>query len=354
MTAKQKRKRDKKEFRKYIKIADDRVLNTEKAHIELLAADEIFVQVNYADCYWISNYGRMANNNRLDKSFRMHKTKESGENPVHWTVVSYDIDGTPCHVQTTPGVLVAEHFLLKNTGCNKLWHIDENIHNNYYKNLIYVSEKEYEFLRKHVITVEQLGREQEYRDYNTVKGNPAYGIWYFMYARCYPEKSSLIPNACYDEASMCDLWLNDKDAFAEWYSMNYYECGGEKMTIDKDLLCRGNKVYAPDKCCLLPQTLNGALASATKPRIKGGKPYAIGVEFSSYRNKYYAKIQPFGEEKAVLLHYWDTEKEAFQEYKLFKESEIRILALRYRDKLPDHIFDALIKYEVRPYSPYEK
>lgn len=43
-----------------------------------------------------------------------------------------------------------------------------------------------------------------------------------------------------------------------------------------------------------------------------------------------------------------------QEYKLFKESEIRILALRYRDELPDHIFDALIKYEVRPYSPYEK
>lgn len=43
-----------------------------------------------------------------------------------------------------------------------------------------------------------------------------------------------------------------------------------------------------------------------------------------------------------------------QEYKLFKESEIRILALRYRDELPDHIFDALIKCEVRPYSPYEK
>ena len=60
----------------------------------------------------------------------MHKTKESGENPVHWTVVSYDIDGTPCHVQTTSGVLVAEHFLLKNNGCNKLWHIDENIRNN--------------------------------------------------------------------------------------------------------------------------------------------------------------------------------------------------------------------------------
>lgn len=43
-----------------------------------------------------------------------------------------------------------------------------------------------------------------------------------------------------------------------------------------------------------------------------------------------------------------------QEYKLFKESEIRILALQYRDKMSDYIFDALIKYEVRSYSPYKK
>lgn len=47
-------------------------------------------------------------------------------------------------------------------------------------------------------------------------------------------------------------------------------------------------------------------------------------------------------------------KKPFQEYKLFKESEIRTLALRYRDKIPGRLFDALIKYEVRPYSPYEK
>lgn len=58
-------------------------------------------------------------------------------------------------------------------------------------------------------------------------------------------------------------------------------------------------------------------------------------------------------DKQVKLHYWNTEEEAFQEYKLFKESEIRVFALRYRDKIPDRLFDALIKYEVRPYSPYE-
>ena len=54
---------------------------------------------------------------------------------------------------------------------------------------------------------------------------------------------------------MCDEWENSRDAFAEWYSANYYECDGERMAVDKDLLCRGNKEYAPDKCCLLPRQL---------------------------------------------------------------------------------------------------
>lgn len=51
---------------------------------------------------------------------------------------------------------------------------------------------------------------------------------------------------------MCDEWKNSRYTFAEWYSSNYYECSGERMTVDKDLLNRGNKEYAPDKCCILP------------------------------------------------------------------------------------------------------
>lgn len=346
---------ERKEFREYIKLSDDRVLDTKKKGIDLFGNDEIFVQVEGTNNYWISNYGRLINNIRKDKTFFFHKIDSGNpERSVHWTIVTYDIDGSAIHDETSPEILVAKHFLMKTAGCNKIWHIDENMNNNYYKNLIYVSVEEYESLRKHVMTDTKLGREQEYYDYNTVKGNPAYNIYNGIYGRCYG--GSMFVNQCYDDAYMCDEWKNDRDAFAEWYSVNYYECDGERMAVDKDLLNRGNKEYAPDKCCILPETINSALASATKrrSRYKSAKRYAIGVDYDKTRGKFYARITPFGQDKQVKLHYWDTEEEAFQEYKLFKESELRILALRYKDKIPDRLFDALIKYEVCPYSPYEK
>lgn len=240
---------ERKEFRDYIKLSDDKVLDTKKNNIDLLGDDEIFVQVEDTEHYWISNYGRLTNNMRKDKTFFFHKMNSGNpERSVHWTIVTYDFDGSAIHEETSPEILVAKHFLIKSTGCNKIWqwHIDDDMNNNYYKNLIYVSAEEYELLRKHVKTVAELGREQEYYDYNTVKGNPAYSIWAGIYGRCYGGNSLLV-NRCYDDAFMCDEWKNSRDAFAEWYSANYYECDGERMAVDKDLLNRGNKEYAPDK-----------------------------------------------------------------------------------------------------------
>lgn len=52
---KDRRKFERKDFRDYIKISDDKVLDTEKNNIDLLGGDEIFVQVKDTQHYWISN-----------------------------------------------------------------------------------------------------------------------------------------------------------------------------------------------------------------------------------------------------------------------------------------------------------
>ena len=62
-----------KEFRDYIKISDDKVLDTKKNNIELLGDDEVFVQVEDTKHYWISSHGRLTNNMRKDKTFFFHK-----------------------------------------------------------------------------------------------------------------------------------------------------------------------------------------------------------------------------------------------------------------------------------------
>ena len=52
---KDRRKFERKDFRDYIKLSDDKVLDTEKNNIDLLGGDEIFVQVKDTQHYWISN-----------------------------------------------------------------------------------------------------------------------------------------------------------------------------------------------------------------------------------------------------------------------------------------------------------
>lgn len=356
MTNKEKRLKARKEFRKYIKITDDKVLGLDKAGIERIANNEVFVQVEGTKFYWISNYGRLVSNIRSKHKYKLHKSN-SGNNKgsVHYTLITYDIDGSSYRTETNCAKLVAKHFLEKRNGQNRVWHIDRNVNNNYYKNLVWVTGSEYDKLRKEVISVEDLGRQQEYLSYVSNKNINPYNIWAGIYQRCYErESTSKNVNHCYDESFMCDSWRYDKDAFAEWYNAGYYDCDGEIMMVDKDLLFPGNKEYAPDKCCLLPQTINSALASCTKrrnfSRLRKTKNLPIGVRYDECRKKYYAEIRPFGHDRMVPLSYFDTPEDSFEEYKVIKKAELMILAVRYKSKIPDKIFRALMQYEIKPYG----
>lgn len=328
-----------KELREYLSIEDKRVLDIKKYGIDLIDNDEVFVLVNNTKNYWISNHGRLINN--LRGKFYFHKPG----NP-HSTLTSYH-NGYVGTIETYRDKLVAEHFLENVINYNSLWHIDGDKDNCYYKNLIWVNNREYIQLNCGSISIDELGRQQEYIPYISSKGNRAYSIWNGIYLRCY--KNS---DRDYKEARMCDLWRYDKKAFVEWYNSNYYECDGESMAVDKDLLFPGNKEYSPDKCCIIPQTINTMLSNCKKhykhTNHRKVSYLPMGVRCDT-PGKYYGQIKPFGCSETIKLSFWNTPEEAFAEYKRFKQADILLMALKYKNKIPKYIYDALLKVDVKSY-----
>lgn len=137
-----------KEFKEYLSIADKRVLDIKKSGIELIADDEVFVLVNKTNNYWISNRGRMVNN--LRNNFHMHKTGYA----------HYTLSGINTKIETYTDKLVAEHFLENPNNYNKIWHIDRDKNNCYYRNLIWVSSEEYIDLERGIVLAGRSGISQ--------------------------------------------------------------------------------------------------------------------------------------------------------------------------------------------------
>ena len=332
----------KKEWKEYVSVGDKRVLDVKKSGIELVADDEIFVIVDHTRNYWISNNGRMLNN--LRGGFYEHN---KGNGNTHYTLTAYNEGGIMYKIETYSDKLVAEHFLEKPNGYNRIWHIDKDITNNYYKNLIYVNDTEYTDLSRGIIFTQELGRVQQYTPYITSKSDKAYSIWNGIYHRCYKDKDT-----CYDGATICKEWLDNSELFIEWYNSNLYEIPGESMAVDKDLLYPGNKEYAPKVCSILPQTLNTMLSNCKKhkmPKWKADKGLPLGVRYDKRAEKYYGEIKLFGHEEVIPLNYHKTTMEAFKEYKAVKQADILTMAVSYKEKIPVKTYLALLKVEVEPY-----
>ena len=86
-----------------------------------------------------------------------------------------------------------------------------------------------------------------------------YTAWKDMLKRCYSE-AFLNEHPSYRGCSVTPEWHNFQ-VFATWYvNTGYYGIG---FHLDKDLLYRGNKLYSPKTCCMLPAAINNMLISMT-------------------------------------------------------------------------------------------
>ncbi len=185
--------------------------------------------------------------------------------------------------------------------------------------------------------------EGKYKTKENGKYTKCYNTWVNMLMRCYYSKYHE-KESTYKDCTVCNDWLNFQN-FAKWFYDNYYEIEGQRMCLDKDIINKGNKIYSPETCIFVPQIINTLFVKRNNDRGKS----PIGTKFRK-NGKYQVDCSIYdfkiNESKSIYLGVYNTEIEAFNVYKEFKEKYIKEVANLYKDKIPQKLYNALINYEV--------
>ena len=185
--------------------------------------------------------------------------------------------------------------------------------------------------------------EGDYKTRENGKNTRVYSTWVDMLRRCYDEElHKKEPTYIGCEASN---GFHNFQNFGEWDEDNYYIVEGQRMHLDKDILVKHNKIYSPDTCIYVPQTINNLFVKSDKSRGKS----AIGtyhLENGKYRVLCCLINPKTGKSKQEHLGYYDTELEAFKIYKYYKEKNIKEVADSFKKEIPSELYNAMYRYEV--------
>ena len=160
-----------------------------------------------------------------------------------------------------------------------------------------------------------------------------YKLWMDMLRRCYS-----------DGFKKKHLTYKDCEVSENFKSYEYfYEWCNEQVgfEIDKDLLTKGNKVYSENVCIFIPAEINLVLVKRT---ISRGK-HLIGVYWNKKDKVFVAQVSR-NKGNPKYLGAFKTEIEAFNAYKQTKESYIKELANKWKNKIDIRAYNALINYTV--------
>lgn len=129
----------------------------------------------------------------------------------------------------------------------QIWSTFQNIKNGQIKNPYHLSVygKGYYGVGKYTARINNI-KTQEY-----IK-------WFSMFVRCYDEQY-LLRQPAYRGCEVGEEFLCFQN-FANWYHVKIYDCQ-YPLELDKDLLCRGNKIYKPSTCCFIPKEINATINS---------------------------------------------------------------------------------------------
>lgn len=174
-----------------------------------------------------------------------------------------------------------------------------------------------------------------------INNNFEYGRWHHILERCYGENITA-RNITYKDCSVCNEWHNFQN-FKKWFDDNYYTVDNERMCIDKDILHKGNKIYSPETCLIVPDNINKLFIRGSSRR--GNTPIGVSI----YDNVIYARMSKVINgiwTSFTIGNHYDTVEQAFYAYKYEKEKHIKEVADQYKDKIPKRLYDAMYNYIV--------
>ena len=148
---------------------------------------------------------------------------------------------------------------------------------------------------------------------------PYYQKWHNMIRRCY-DPVSLKKRPTYIGCTVCKEWLTFS-VFRKWMEQENWI----GLELDKDIICIGNGVYAPEFCCFTTPQQNNLL---TDHRNAQG-PYPQGVSFNKEKGKFVASCRVNGKQKN--LGYTDSCHRAEAIYLNFKRDLIIKVARASQD-----------------------
>ena len=184
--------------------------------------------------------------------------------------------------------------------------------------------------------------EGKYKMSENGKHTKEYDIYHDMLKRCYDSKFQE-KRPTYKDCVVEDYLLNFQH-MGEWIENNYYEVPGERMHLDKDILCKGNKVYSRETCIFVPHRINTLFTKSDNSR--GENP--IGVRLNPFGN--YQAFCHNGYGKEIYLGTYPTKEEAFYVYKDYKEKLIKETIDSYEGKIPEPHYsklrEAMYNYKV--------
>lgn len=171
-----------------------------------------------------------------------------------------------------------------------------------------------------------------------------YQTWVLVLRRCY-SKSTKEKWPTYENATCCEEWKLYENFYNWIVNEENYDIWKNlpRSGIDKDILIKGNKLYCPEKCVLVPQEINSLFTKSDKSR--GNWP--IGVTYIYKTDKFEAQCNDL-HKKSIYLGVYDTPEEAFYVYKEYKESLIKNTAIEYYNngQISKKCYDAMMNYVV--------